>query len=115
VRERVAAEIAALPAMPKVGHFWFDDEVAGWLGWEADYRYTTAAGWGVSFRGYPQLAWTTGSFLIVLPSREYSGDAYAATFPVPDGCREISEAEWDLIVAQARVSADRTHIGRAAE
>ena len=51
--------------------------------------------------GRPQ-AQAVGDAARILPAKKHG-----ETFPVPEGCKEITRAEWDLLKAEAKVDAER--------
>lgn len=108
-----AAAVATLPAMPMNGNMISSDcEVSGWIGLQDTIRWgdKDSDDWGGEYVGYAALIWAGESYAIVLPKGELQGGRaarYVEEFPVPTGCREITEAEWNLIVAQFQVDQER--------
>lgn len=58
---------------------------------------------------HAQLIWTGGKFCAVVPMHGFFGEkttetiAHAMAMPVPEGCREITQAEWEMISATEKV------------
>lgn len=89
----------ALPRMP-FNHIAIPDhtKLNNWIGWKPDYREENGGG----CLGNAMHAWRGDQHVLTIPAEKHG-----ATFPVPEGCREITKAEWNLIIAQAEVDAER--------
>lgn len=105
----VSAEMAALPEFPNLR------AVANeMLGWDPNLSWDDAESKGGMGLPSAQLIWTNSSFCLALPLGRLFGPGdersirNAMAHPVPEGCREITEAEWALIDAQARVDRERS-------
>lgn len=95
----VEAEMKALPTAPDLGRggIFGSDSIDKLLGWQAGNlrsSYLVRAG---------------DSITAVMPGRDIMGFSRTQdlerlmAWPVPEGCREITEAEWDLIRARREV------------
>lgn len=99
------AEFDALPTMPNTR-----GQIAEAIGWSTDLESKRLDRKQIGILPMPQLIWTGKNFCILLPMNELFGGTTAETvenamaFPVPAGCVEISEAQWELISAQAKVA-----------
>jgi hypothetical protein len=87
------------------------------IGWNPNISEFDANGVVISSYGLPyaQLIWTGCKFCVVVPMHGLLGDntaktiAHAMALPVPDGCREITQAEWEMISATEQVAREKGH------
>lgn len=104
--------IKALPALPNI-----IGEISAAIGWETRFPSSTDPG-RVYGRPPCQMIWTNDRFCICAPLHGQLGGMSddtiqaAMALPVPDGCREITQAEWELI--SATENAEREKAGKAA-
>lgn len=104
----IQAQLAALPDFPDTR-----TTISDLLGWDPNVVEQGEDGQTVKSYAVPyaQLAWSHDQFCAVIPLHDLFGETNADTIakamalPLPDGCREISAAEWELIKAQAEVAA----------
>lgn len=99
----MAKEMADLPKLPDIGHTLFEDvDTIGVL-----------IGWECGNMRRPCLLWSQDAIVAVLSSKDILGVSSRPqdlerlmAWPVPEGCREITPAEWDLICARHKVEAE---------
>lgn len=103
------AEIASLPTSPNLRR-----SISDAIDWKQDLRRDRDDGdFSITTMPLAQLAWAGDAFVIAVPLSglfgEDSADVVecAMSLPVPLGCREISGAEWELIVARHKVDAEK--------
>lgn len=109
--KREEAEIKAFVRLAENSERWaWDDTLNKAVGLPTQYRRSAEDGRiiGGGIVGYVQHCTTKGGrdHMLLFPrAYGFDGDAQAEIdkVTVPEGCREISEAEWDLLDAQARV------------
>lgn len=115
----LAQEVAALPKEPSAYDV-FDGFVHyAFTGGEEGGKNSFTEGVGMFVRG-PTIGWAGDIFIAHIPHVGRASRAYAVTAPsgiiipdvftkweIPKGLEEITEAERDLIFAQARVDAER--------
>lgn len=90
--QAVRSEIAALPVNP--ARQADNDEAAQWIGWQPRTR--------------THIAWFGDANVIVVSNKDFLGFGgvvvpleHLVALPVPEGCRELNEAEFDLIFQSA--------------
>lgn len=93
------AEIKALPPLPNLR-----GEISAAIGWETTYPASDEPG-RIYGRPTCQIIWSGDKFCICAPMHSNRGGMTpdlikaAMALPVPEGCREITQAEWELISA----------------
>lgn len=105
--KELQAEIKALPSLPNLR-----GDISKAIGWETHYESTAEPG---RTYGRPtcQLIWSGDTFCICAPMHSDLGGMTpdlvraAMAHPVPTGCRETTQAEWELISATEQVKAEK--------
>mgnify|MGYP001228294961 CR=1 FL=1 len=99
----VLAEINALPSIPQQHAWCVDKDPAEWIGFPFCDVGSDGVMHGVSLPMYIATAGGEHAAHAIAVPAEHHG----LTFPVPSGCREVTEAQWKLICAQAEVDAEQ--------